>query len=290
MVFESADEFPTAEDVPAALPAAAVGLRLVEARRRGLLPRRARRVRAAVHDLPAVQRLRAGRAARREPGIAHAVPDLMRKSLRGCAAADLRLRRADPHAHARRRHRRRHRDRDGPPGRPERGLQHLGERGADGGRDRPICWEAYGNDPEEFELEQVPSVEVDVQRRWPSVEKAERLLGWRARIGVREGIDDSSGCEEWLASALITGITGQDGSYLAELLLEKGYEVHGMVRRSSTEKFERHRAPAATASRSTRATCSTSTRWSTRCAPRSPTRSTTSPPCPSSPSRGSSRR
>ena len=39
--------------------------------------------------------------------------------------------------------------------------------------------------------------------------------------------------------ALITGITGQDGSYLAELLLEKGYEVHGMVRRSSTERFER---------------------------------------------------
>lgn len=39
--------------------------------------------------------------------------------------------------------------------------------------------------------------------------------------------------------ALITGITGQDGSYLAELLLEKGYEVIGMVRRSSTESFER---------------------------------------------------
>ena len=39
--------------------------------------------------------------------------------------------------------------------------------------------------------------------------------------------------------ALITGITGQDGSYLAELLLEKGYEVHGMVRRASTENFER---------------------------------------------------
>jgi GDPmannose 4,6-dehydratase len=34
--------------------------------------------------------------------------------------------------------------------------------------------------------------------------------------------------------ALITGVTGQDGSYLAELLLEKGYEVHGMIRRSST--------------------------------------------------------
>lgn len=39
--------------------------------------------------------------------------------------------------------------------------------------------------------------------------------------------------------ALITGITGQDGSYLAELLLEKGYQVYGMVRRASTENFER---------------------------------------------------
>jgi len=39
--------------------------------------------------------------------------------------------------------------------------------------------------------------------------------------------------------ALITGITGQDGSYLAEFLLDQGYEVHGMVRRSSTEKFDR---------------------------------------------------
>ncbi len=39
--------------------------------------------------------------------------------------------------------------------------------------------------------------------------------------------------------ALITGITGQDGSYLADFLLEKGYQVHGTVRRSSVEKFER---------------------------------------------------
>ena len=39
--------------------------------------------------------------------------------------------------------------------------------------------------------------------------------------------------------AFITGITGQDGSYLAELLLGKGYEVAGMVRRSSTVNFER---------------------------------------------------
>ena len=39
--------------------------------------------------------------------------------------------------------------------------------------------------------------------------------------------------------ALITGITGQDGSYLAELLLGKGYDVWGVVRRSSTESYER---------------------------------------------------
>ena len=41
--------------------------------------------------------------------------------------------------------------------------------------------------------------------------------------------------------ALITGITGQDGSYLAEFLLEKGYEVYGLIRRSSTVNFERIR-------------------------------------------------
>jgi GDPmannose 4,6-dehydratase len=39
--------------------------------------------------------------------------------------------------------------------------------------------------------------------------------------------------------ALITGITGQDGSYLAELLLDKGYDVHGMVRRSSSDTSSR---------------------------------------------------
>lgn len=42
-----------------------------------------------------------------------------------------------------------------------------------------------------------------------------------------------------MKTALITGVTGQDGSYLAEFLLEKGYRVAGMVRRSSTENFER---------------------------------------------------
>ena len=46
-----------------------------------------------------------------------------------------------------------------------------------------------------------------------------------------------------MKKALITGITGQDGSYLAELLLEKNYEVHGIIRRSSSFNTERIRNP-----------------------------------------------
>ena len=42
-----------------------------------------------------------------------------------------------------------------------------------------------------------------------------------------------------MKKALITGITGQDGSYLAELLLEKGYEVHGIIRRASVSTTAR---------------------------------------------------
>jgi len=51
-----------------------------------------------------------------------------------------------------------------------------------------IVWEECGMPPEEFELEHLPSFQVDVQRRWPSVEKAKRLLGFEARIGTRDGI------------------------------------------------------------------------------------------------------
>jgi nucleoside-diphosphate-sugar epimerase len=51
-----------------------------------------------------------------------------------------------------------------------------------------IIWEACGNDPGEFELAHLPSFEVDVQRRWPSVEKARRLLGWKARVDLHDGI------------------------------------------------------------------------------------------------------
>ena len=42
-----------------------------------------------------------------------------------------------------------------------------------------------------------------------------------------------------MKKALITGVTGQDGSYLAEFLLEKGYEVHGIIRRSSSYNLDR---------------------------------------------------
>ncbi|HYV16969.1 MAG TPA: NAD(P)-dependent oxidoreductase [Conexibacter sp.] len=51
-----------------------------------------------------------------------------------------------------------------------------------------IIWEACGNAPDEFALTHLPTFEVDVVRRWPSVEKARSLLGWEAQIGVREGI------------------------------------------------------------------------------------------------------
>ncbi|HEV3228475.1 MAG TPA: NAD(P)-dependent oxidoreductase [Solirubrobacteraceae bacterium] len=51
-----------------------------------------------------------------------------------------------------------------------------------------IVWTACGGDPDELEFEHLPSFEVDVQRRWPSVEKARRMLGWEAGIDVEQGI------------------------------------------------------------------------------------------------------
>jgi len=124
-----------------------------------------------------------------EPGIAHAVPDLIRKSL----ARPKRLAIFGDGTHT-------------------RTLTHVDDI-ADGivvatgaaaglnedfnisaGDERTvaeiarICWEASGNDPAALEFEHLPCFAVDVVRRWPSVEKASRLLGWEARIGVRDGI------------------------------------------------------------------------------------------------------
>jgi nucleoside-diphosphate-sugar epimerase len=58
-----------------------------------------------------------------------------------------------------------------------------------------LIWGACGNDAEEFELEHLPSFEVDVHRRWPSVEKARGLLGWEAQVRLEEGLAQTV---EWL--------------------------------------------------------------------------------------------
>jgi UDP-glucose 4-epimerase len=64
-----------------------------------------------------------------------------------------------------------------------------------------IVWEVCGREPEEFELEHLPTFPVDVQRRWPSVDKARRVLGWEAKIGVRDGIAQTA---NWLRERLAT--------------------------------------------------------------------------------------
>ncbi len=58
-----------------------------------------------------------------------------------------------------------------------------------------LVFEKCGEDPATLELEHLPTFEVDVQRRWPSVEKARRLLGWEARADLRDGV---AATVEWL--------------------------------------------------------------------------------------------
>jgi UDP-glucose 4-epimerase len=131
-----------------------------------------------------------------EPGIAHAVPDLIRKALSGGSPLEI-----------------------FGSGEQTRTLTHVDDIAAgivtamsspaglnddfniSASRELSVAeiarivWEACGNDPAEFELEHLPAFEVDVQRRWPSVEKARELLGWEAQIGVERGI---AGTVEWL--------------------------------------------------------------------------------------------
>jgi UDP-glucose 4-epimerase len=131
-----------------------------------------------------------------EPGIAHAVPDLIEKVLSGQKPLEI-----------------------FGSGEQTRTLTHVDDI-ADGivaAMDSPaglnedfnisaareltvaeiarIVWEACGEDPEDFELKHLPSFEVDVVRRWPSVEKAQRLLGWEAQIEVEDGV---AATVEWL--------------------------------------------------------------------------------------------
>jgi UDP-glucose 4-epimerase len=124
-----------------------------------------------------------------EPGIAHAVPDLIRKVLAGQRPLQI-----------------------FGSGEQTRTLTHVDDI-ADGviaamrspaglnedfnisaAQERTVAelarivWEACGEDADAFELKHLPTFAVDVQRRWPSVEKAKRMLGWEARIGVEDGI------------------------------------------------------------------------------------------------------
>jgi nucleoside-diphosphate-sugar epimerase len=130
-----------------------------------------------------------GEAPDREPGIAHAVPDLINKVLSGQRPLEI-----------------------FGSGEQTRTLTHVDDiadgivaaMGSPAGLNEDfnisasreltvaeiarIVWEACGEDPAEFALAHVPSFAVDVQRRWPSVEKARRLLGWEAQISVEDGI------------------------------------------------------------------------------------------------------
>jgi UDP-glucose 4-epimerase len=124
-----------------------------------------------------------------EPGIAHAVPDLIRKVLSGQRPLEI-----------------------FGSGEQTRTLTHVDDI-ADGvvtamGSPAGLCedfnisasreltvaeiarivWQACGEDPEDFALEHLPTFTVDVQRRWPSVEKARKLLDWQAKIELEDGI------------------------------------------------------------------------------------------------------
>ena len=192
MVFERADSFPTPEEylVDCPVPRSAYGFSKLT----GEVYCRAAH---DEHGLPYTicrpfNAYGPGEMPDDEPGIAHAVPDLIRKALSGQHPLEIfgegnqtrTLTHVDDIA-------------DGivtamesPGGKnqdfnisasDERSVAEIAE----------IIWEASGRDPAEFELKHLPSFEVDVQRRWPSVEKAKRLLGWEARIGLDEGVADT---------------------------------------------------------------------------------------------------
>ena len=59
---------------------------------------------------------------------------------------------------------------------------------------------ACGRARDEFELEHLPTYPVDVQRRWPSVEKARGLLGWEAQVDLADGVARTA---EWLRTILV---------------------------------------------------------------------------------------
>ena len=196
MVFERATEFPTTEEHvhECSVPRSAYGFSKLA----GEVYCRALR---DEHGLPTTvcrpfNAYGPGELPDEEPGIAHAVPDLIKKALSGQRPLQIfgsgdqtrTLTYVDDIA-------------DGiatalahPSGANEDfNLSATDERTiADIAR---IIWEECGRDPGDLELEHLPSFEFDVQRRWPSVEKARRLLGWEATMDLREGI---AATVEWL--------------------------------------------------------------------------------------------
>ncbi len=200
MVFENATEFPTTEqhvwDCP--MPRSAYGFSKLA----GEVWCRAAH---DEHGLPFTicrpfNAYGPGEMPEDEPGIAHAVPDLIRKALSGQQPLQI-----------------------FGSGEQTRTLTHVDDI-ADGvvtamaspaglhedfnisaaeeltvAEIARIVWEACGRDPKGFALEHLPTFPVDVQRRWPSVEKARTVLGWEARIGARDGIAQTA---QWLRGHL----------------------------------------------------------------------------------------
>ena len=189
MVFERATEFPTTEahlpDCPTPLSAYGYSKLTGEVYCRAA---------HAEHGLPFTicrpfNAYGPGEVPDAEPGIAHAVPDLIKKVLAGQRPLQI-----------------------FGSGEQTRTLTHVDDiadgvvaaTGSPAGLNEDfnisasreltvaeiarIVWEACGEDPDAFALEHLPSFEVDVRRRWPSVEKARRLLDWEARIDVEAGI------------------------------------------------------------------------------------------------------
>ena len=202
MVFENATEFPTTEDHvhEVAAPHSAYGFSKLagEVYCRALHDE---------HGLPYTicrpfNAYGPGESPHDEPGIAHAVPDLIRKVLSGQKPLQIfgsgeqtrTLTHVDDIA-------------DGvvtamthPAGENE-DFNISAARELTVAEIARICWVAAGREPNEFELEHLPSFTVDVQRRWPSVEKAREVLGFEARIDVEQGV---AATVDWLREAAST--------------------------------------------------------------------------------------
>ena len=196
MVFERAEQYPTREDYldDCPVPLSAYGFSKLT----GEVYCRAAH---AEHGLPYTicrpfNAYGPGEMPTDEPGIAHAVPDLIRKSFArprplpifGSGEQTRTLTHVDDIAHG-------IVNATASPAGLNEDFNISASEELSVAEIARICWEAVGNPADELEFDHLPSFEVDVVRRWPSVEKAERMLGWKANIDVRDGIARTV---EWL--------------------------------------------------------------------------------------------